>query len=227
MTRETVIKTDKGIPCKLHCRRIYMSADLPALSEVFARLDSASILGGNAARAEVDRFSYWAAEPKEVFEFSTGQKKPFEKLQEVLAKYKLKDGQGSHVGPSPQGMFCGGWIGYFSYELGRYIEKLPETTVDDIGTPLIRLCFYDRLIAYDHVEKGFWLIALQLPGETETPEDKLDALERLLVESQKTRVAPPAARRPRQHRFFANSMQYGQRLLPADRREDKTLHLRR
>lgn len=193
MTRETVIKTDKGIPCNSHCRRIHVSADLPAVSEVFAQLDSVSILGGNAARAEVDRFSYWAAEPKEVFEFSTGQKMPFEKLQEALAKYKLEDGEGDHPGTPgyPQGMFRGGWIGYFSYELGRYIEKLPETAVDDVGTPLIRLCFYDRLVAYDHVEKGFLLLALQLPGETETPEDKLDALERLVAESQKTRVAPP------------------------------------
>ena len=46
-------------------------------------------------------------------------------------------------------MFCGGWIGYFSYELGRYIEKLPATAIDDIALPLIRLCFYDRFIAYE------------------------------------------------------------------------------
>ncbi|MHC4567630.1 MAG: anthranilate synthase component I family protein [Planctomycetota bacterium] len=91
-------------------------------------------------------------------------------------------------------MFCGGWIGYFSYELGRYIEKLPETAVDDIGTPLIRLCFYDRFIAYDHIEKDCWLIALQLPGEAEEVESKLDVLERLLAESQKTTVpCPPPA----------------------------------
>ncbi len=191
MTKETDAKTVKRIPCKSHFRRIYMLADLPAISEVFARLDSAAILGGNAARAEVDRFSYWAAEPKEVFEFFTGQKTPFEKLQKALAKYRIEERKGNHMGLPLQRMFCGGWIGYFSYELGRYIERLPETTVDDVGTPLIRLCFYDRLIAYDHVEKGFWLIALQLPDDTETPEDKLDALERLVAESQKTRVPPP------------------------------------
>ena len=28
----------------------------------------------------------------------------------------------------PKGIFIGGWVGYFSYELGRYIEKLPATS---------------------------------------------------------------------------------------------------
>ncbi|MEA3226152.1 MAG: hypothetical protein U9Q07_09390, partial [Planctomycetota bacterium] len=78
MTTETVVKTDKRILCKSHCRRVSGSVDLPAVSEVFARLDSASILGGNAARTNAGRFSYWAAEPKEIFEFRAGQKRPFE-----------------------------------------------------------------------------------------------------------------------------------------------------
>ncbi len=187
------IKTDKRIPCKLHYGKVHgLSMDLPAVSQAFARLDSASILGGNAARTDAGRFSYWAAEPKEIFEFRFGQNGPFEKLQKALAKYKIEDRQGNRVELPLQGMFCGGWIGYFSYELGRYIEKLPETAVDDVGTPLIRLCFYDRLIAYDHVEKGFWLIALQLPGDAETPEGKLDALEQFLAESQSICVPRPA-----------------------------------
>ncbi len=175
----------------MHHRRIRISADLPALSEVFSRLESASILGGNTARADAGRFSYWAAEPREVFEFHAGQKRPFEKLQEALAKYELEDRQDNHAIWPLQGMFCGGWIGYFSYELGRYIEKLPENPVDDVGTPLIRLCFYDRFIAFDHIDKSHWLIALQLPGDVEKVESKLDAVERLLAESQKVCVLRP------------------------------------
>ncbi|MHC4424999.1 MAG: anthranilate synthase component I family protein [Planctomycetota bacterium] len=192
MTTETVIKTDKSIRCKLHHKEVRASTDLLALSEVFARLESASILGGNAAKADAGRFSYWAAGPKEVFEFGAGQKDPFGKLQEALAKYTFEDPQGNRTGLPLQGMFCGGWIGYFSYELSRYVEKLPETAIDDVGVPLIRLCFYDRLIAYDHIEKTLWLIALQLPGDAEKPEDKLAALERLLAESQRTCVPRPA-----------------------------------
>ena len=171
--------------CRLRYREIRASANLPGLCEVFAQLESASILGGNPARADTGRFSYFAAQPKEIFQFRAGQDNPFGKLQKVLTKYKLEKDSDIDL---PKGIFLGGWIGYFGYELGRYIEKLPAAAVDDLGLPLIRLCFYDRFIAYDHLEESFWLLALGLPDDAEKPEDKLDALEDLLAESQKTCV---------------------------------------
>ncbi len=85
------------------------------------------------------------------------------------------------------GTFCGGWIGYFSYELGRHIERLPERAVDDLQQPLIRLCFYDRVIAYDHRADAFWLIVLELPDDSEKPVEKLAVLERLLDQSRQVR----------------------------------------
>ncbi len=190
MTTETVVKTDKSILCKLHYKKIRASINLPALSEIFSRLESASILGGNIAKKDADRFSYWAASPKDAFEFRAGQENPFGKLQPALDKYKLEEAFNNDL---PKGIFCGGWVGSFSYELGRYIERLPETTIDDLKMPLIRLCFYDRVICYDHIEGTFWLTALQLPDDSEKPEEKLAALEKLLAESQKIPVTEPAA----------------------------------
>ncbi len=210
MTTGTVVRTDKSILCKVHYKRIRLSVSLPALSETFAQLKSPSIIGGNVSKADADGFSYWAAGPREVFESRAGQKEPFGKLQCALDKYKLEGdfnvdsrlrGNDKEEGMSnnerdgsnslPKGIFCGGWIGYFSYELGRYIERLPETTIDDLKMPLIRLCFYDRLAAYDHKEKMFWLIALGLPNDSEQPGEKIAGLERLLVESQQISIKPP------------------------------------
>jgi len=88
-------------------------------------------------------------------------------------------------------MFCGGWIGYFAYELGRYIEKLPATTTDDLEMPLMRLCFYDRIIAYDHIDRTCWLITLELPDDAEQPDEKLAGLEKLVAQSQRIHVQPP------------------------------------
>jgi len=190
MTTGTVAANKKSILCKLHCRKIRTSIDLPALSETFAGLESPSILGGNISKKDADRFSYWAACPKEVFEFRRGEKEPFVKLQEVLNKYKLEESCDNNL---PKGVFCGGWIGYFSYELGRYIERLPETTTDDIKMPLIRLCFYDRVICYDHIENNFWLITLELPDDVERPGEKLAGLEQLLGKAQKVSVPVPRA----------------------------------
>jgi para-aminobenzoate synthetase component 1 len=184
-----VATSDRCVLCRLHCRRIPAPANLPGLSEVFARLESPSILGGNPARADAGRFSYWAAQPTEILEFKAGQDDPFRKLQKALVKYKLENASEMDL---PKEIFCGGWIGYFSYELARYIEKLPATTVEDIGLPLIRLCFYDRFIAYDHLEGNFWLLALELPDDSERPQDKLDALKQLLAESQRIHVPGPA-----------------------------------
>ena len=178
-----------SIVCTMHSRKICISANLPGLSEVFARLESPSILGGNTAKAQAGRFSYWAAGPKEIFEFEVGEKEPFEKLHKVLTKHRLEKNREDCL---PKGIFCGGWIGYFNYELGRYIEKLPAATTDDLRMPLIRLCFYDRVIAYDHIEKVFWLIALHMPDDIEEPQDKLDGLEQLLKQSEGVSVPRPA-----------------------------------
>ena len=80
----------------------------------------------------------------------------------------------------PDGIFSGGWIGYFGYELGRFIEKLPQKAVDDLKMPLIRLCFYDRFIAYDHKRDQCLLIALQMTGDNEDVNEKIAGLERIL-----------------------------------------------
>jgi para-aminobenzoate synthetase component 1 len=158
------------------------------VSEVFAGLKGASIIGANRAKADTDRFSYWAAEPREVFEFRAADEEPFGRLQRALDKYTLET-----RGDLPKGMFCAGWVGYFGYELGRYIERLPETAADDLKMPLIRLCFYDRLVCYDHAEKCFWLIGLELPGDCKAPQEKLADLEKLLHKARRINVPAPHA----------------------------------
>jgi len=176
------------ICCKLHAEKARISTTLPALSETISRLRGASILGGNESKANADGFSYWAAEPKEVFEFKPADERPFEKLKNALEKYTIERTGRACL---PKGMLPGGWFGYFGYELGRYIEKLPETTIDDLKMPPVRLSFYDRLIAYDHKSGQFWLLALELPDDTGGPEKKLAGLQRLLERATDTVIEQP------------------------------------
>ncbi|HSW01860.1 MAG TPA: anthranilate synthase component I family protein [Sedimentisphaerales bacterium] len=183
---------DGLIPCRLHWRTVRAEAPLQALSETFAKRRSPSILGANPAVIDSSGLSYWAAEPREVFEFTAEQTNPFPQLQSILSRYRLAEGWADpHRTGLPSGMFTGGWIGYFSYELGRCIERLPERAVDDLHLPLIRLCFYDRFIAYDHRTDEFWVMALELPDDPEKPEDKIAALERLLHRSPHVCPEPP------------------------------------
>jgi para-aminobenzoate synthetase component 1 len=197
--------------CQVHCRPLRAPVPLAAVSETFSALPAPAIRGGNPAKGQpngwgpqtqhatlADPFSYWAAEPREVYEFTAAQTDPFPQLQSLLTRYRLIDsrreaGADNPSSPATAGpaeapggaeaacpYFLGGWIGYFGYELGRHIERLPERAVDDVPVPVIRLCFYDRVLAYDHRRDTFWLIALEMPTDPEKPAEKLAGLERHL-----------------------------------------------
>jgi len=45
--------------------------------------------------------------------------------------------------------FAGGGIGYFSYDLNRYFERLPEQATDDLHMPDLYFAFYDLFLVYD------------------------------------------------------------------------------
>ncbi|MBN2020110.1 MAG: anthranilate synthase component I family protein [Sedimentisphaerales bacterium] len=176
-----VLPIKRKIPvCRLHCRKLNLDIDLPSLSEVVSKLPQAAILGGNPSKLQADGFSCWMAKPVEIFEFHAGQKEPFEKLQSFLNKYKPVKNIPENL---PKGLFAGGWVGFFSYDLGRFTEPtaFPDSRVkDDLMLPLIRLLFYDRLIALDHRNNEFWLIVLELDGDSETPQEKLTTIANLL-----------------------------------------------
>ncbi|XVF05357.1 hypothetical protein REPUB_Repub05bG0165100 [Reevesia pubescens] len=59
-------------------------------------------------------------------------------------------------------VFCGGWVGYFSYDTVRYVEKkkLPfhSAPLDDRNLPDVHLGLYDDVIVFDHVEKKAFVI---------------------------------------------------------------------
>lgn len=185
MTITALQTVKKQTTCRLHSKTNPAEINLDSLSEVFSALPGVSILGGNSSKKTADGFSYWMAMPKDVFEFHAGQVELLEKLQKVLDKYKPAKP------PLSNRMFTGGWVGFFGYKLGSYLEPVPCTNTDDLQLPLIRLCFYDRLIAYDHSKKTFQLITIQLDNDTETPQQKLSFLESLLDKARDARVSTP------------------------------------
>ena len=77
---------------------------------------------------------------------------PLKLLGELLGSYAQKPVDG--LPP-----FQGGAAGLLSYDFARYLERLPETTLDDLQIPDAHLFFVDRLIAFDHKTKKAWAIA--------------------------------------------------------------------
>lgn len=83
--------------------------------------------------------------------------------------------------------FCGGWVGYFSYDTVRYIEKkklpFPRAPPDDMNLLDIHLGLYDDVIVFDHVEKKayviHWVQLDQYPSIEKAYDDGVKRLEKL------------------------------------------------
>jgi len=84
------------------------------------------------------------------------QGNPFDILGELLEVYSLDGSQA--VIP-----FTGGAVGYLSYDLCHFIERLPTTAVDDLELPECYLAFYDSVVAFDHLEGKAYLAATGFP----------------------------------------------------------------
>lgn len=53
----------------------------------------------------------------------------------------------------------GGFVGFFAYDIVRRLERLPETTVDDLGLPDMMMLLATDIAAVDHHEGTITLIA--------------------------------------------------------------------
>ncbi len=95
--------------------------------------------------------------------------------------------------------FTAGAVGFFAYDVVRQIERLPETTVDELGVPDACLMFFDEVLAFDHVKKEiFLLITADLLREPDAGKAYARALRRLdRLEKQLAAPLPVAAKRRR------------------------------
>ena len=62
--------------------------------------------------------------------------------------------------------FCGGAIGYFSYDLGRRWERLPVMAKDDEILPEMAIGIYDWVVVVDHCAQKSWLLGQGRDPET-------------------------------------------------------------
>ncbi len=120
------------------------------------------------------------------------QGNPFDAVGELLEVYSL-DG-------SPAGIpFVGGVVGYFSYDLCHFIERLPATAVDDFDLPECYLAFYDTIMAFDHFEGRAYLVSTGFPELEEDKrkrraEEKLKELkDRVLSTPERSLIQPSVA----------------------------------
>lgn len=84
------------------------------------------------------------------------QGNPFDILGELLARYPLE----KTPCPVP---FVGGAVGYFSYDLCHFIERLPAKARDDLQLPECNVAFYDAVIAFDLLAGKAYVVSTGFP----------------------------------------------------------------
>jgi len=93
----------------------------------------------------------------------------------------LRDALHGHKPARVSGLppFTAGAVGFFSYDVVRQIERLPQDTEDDLGLPDACLMFFDEVLAFDHVKKEILLIVTADLRRHKPQAAHADALRRL------------------------------------------------
>ena len=132
-----------------------------------------ALLDGAMPGAAGSRFSYLSADPFLVLR-SRGSRvtllrdgvleetedDPWTVLQSLLREFRVE-------GQPDLPPFQGGVIGYWSYDLGRHLERLPSLAEDDLALPEMYVGFYDWALAHDGDTGCSYLITTGLPDGTE------------------------------------------------------------
>jgi anthranilate synthase component 1 len=108
----------------------------------------------------------------------------------------LRDALHGHTPARIPGLppFTAGAVGFFSYDVVRQIERLPQSTTDDLGLPDACLMFFDEVLAFDHVKKEILLIVTADLRRHKPQAAYADALRRL--DRLEKRLAHPLPKLP-------------------------------
>ena len=113
------------------------------------------------------------------------QGNPFDMLHNLLEKYRLD----CSLAPVP---FCGGAVGYLSYDLCHFIERLPDTAIDDLQLPESYFAFYSTILAFDNLLDKTYIIASGFPEYDNEEQRQKRAVAQ--YEEIKARLAKPVSK---------------------------------
>jgi len=143
-------------------------ADLDTPISAFMRLrhlPHAFLLESAEGNEQLARYSFLGAQPRLTLRASLGSvevteggvtrtlaQDPLIAAREILRRYHP-------VADPTLPRFYGGLVGYFSYDLIRTIERLPNQPPDDRGLPILNLSLVDTVMVFDHLRHRIRIVA--------------------------------------------------------------------
>jgi len=141
---------------------------------------------------KVARFSFLAKDPELILQtkgkeatitYIHGQKKRVEKksinntpltfIREILSRYRFVQLEGL-----PR--FCGGLVGYLSYDIVRFFERLPQKTKDDLKLPDCLLVLAKNLVIFDHLSHKIKILSCAEVPSSANEKQKIQAYQKAI-----------------------------------------------
>lgn len=130
---------------------------------------SVTFLDSGMDAENLGRYSFIGLNPFNIFKYENNicyinnteynTKDPFKELNKLLNKYKIEN--------NTKLPYVAGAMGYFSYDLGRLVEKIPNIAAEEVKIPDCYLYFYDNAIVVDNLYKKTFITALGVLGAKE------------------------------------------------------------
>ncbi len=144
-------------------------ADLETPVSAFKKLESPysflleSVEGGE----RIARYSFIGSNPEKIFRSRNNNVeviksgKSFKYTSSKDALFELKNELGKFKVAKTPGLppFTGGAVGFISYDMVRYFEKLPDKNADEINSPDIYMLIASTLVIFDHVKHTIKIVS--------------------------------------------------------------------
>jgi|HubBroStandDraft_4_1064222.scaffolds.fasta_scaffold19684_2 anthranilate synthase component 1 len=161
-----------------------------------------SVEGGE----KIARYTFVGAHPAEVFRYVNGacvlesesriswvQSNPLDFLRNRIQRYRPV-----RVPGLPP--LVAGAIGYFSYDMVRLFERIPDKARNDIGTDDAVMMFYLGLVVFDHVRHRVWVVRNVFTEGAGSLRSKYRAAVREISETRRLLELPLDEHRPERNR---------------------------
>ena len=137
-------------------------ADSASLFEHLADRPWAAFLDSGRPLTEHGRFDILVADPSVTLTTRAGLTEIRGRDHCALSRDDPFDLLSEHLGVQSEPVaglpFCGGAVGWFSYDLGRRIERLPVHAEDAEQIPDMAIGIYDWALVVDHAERRSQLV---------------------------------------------------------------------